>query len=227
VLFAYQEGSSSRALITIDGNRSGVRGLRVFYPNNGFSTANSWKVYPPAIRVNGVDDAYVVNVAIENGYQGVQVEAGSDRHYLKNVVGATTHGFIRVRASSEGWIEDCHSNLNFWPRNAYGITPWMKEGSKDVFWGSFLSTRKANDTLIRIDGAANEHLLNNFVYGGQHGARVSNATVEIVNVGTDNVGEYTVVGEDGATVRVMNSMRYNGEGNTAGVSASYNELNLD
>jgi hypothetical protein len=168
-----------------------------------------------------------VNVAIENGHQGVVTEAGSNRHYIQNVVGATTHGFIRIGASTEGWIEDCHSNLNFWPRNAYGITPWMKEGSKDVFWGSYLNTRKANDTLIQIDGASKEHVMNVFSYGGQHGVHASNATVEIYNVGTDNVGGYTVVAEGDASVYVMNSMRYNGDGNTSGVTTSYNELNLD
>ena len=227
VLFAYQDGADSPALITVAGANSGVRGLRVFYPDNGFATPDSWQVYPPAIRIDGADDAYVVNVAIENGYQGVVAEAGSDRHYLKNVVGATTHGFIRIGASTEGWIKDCHSNLNFWPRNAYGITPWMEAGSQDVFWGSFLATRKANDTLIDIQDASNEHILNVFSYGGQHGVRAVNATVEVYNVGTDNVGGYTVIAEENATVRVMNSMRYNGEGNTSGVTASYNELNLD
>jgi hypothetical protein len=144
VLFAYQEGSSNPALVTLDGNISGVRGLRVFYPNNGFATADSWKEYPYATRIDGVDDAYVVNVAIENGYQGVIAEADSDRHYIQNVVGATTHDFIRIWASREGWIEVCHSNLDFWLRNDYGITPWMEEAG-DVFWGSFVNTRKAND----------------------------------------------------------------------------------
>jgi hypothetical protein len=204
-----------------------VRGLRVFYPNNAFAAADSWKVYPHAIRINGVDDAYVVNVAIENGYQGVVAEAGSDRHYLKNVVGVTTHGFIHVKASAEGRIEDCHSNLNFWPRIAYGITPWMQEGSRDVFWGSFLDTRKANDTLLLIDGASNEHVMNVFSYGAQHGVHAHDAAVEIYNIGTDNVGGYTVVAAGDATVSVMNSMRYNGDGNTYGVTASNNELNLD
>lgn len=228
VLWAYQEGTGSPALITLQGRTSGVRGLRVFYPGNGFAVPESWKIYPPAIRVSGVQDAYVVNVAIENGYQGVVVEAGSDRHYLKNVVGATTHGLIRVGASAEGWIEDCHSNLNFWPRNAYGITPWIEEGSREVFWGSLLATRKANAPLIRVENAANEHMLNNFVYGGQHGVYLDRAAAEIVNIGSDNVGGYTVISEPGgAPVRVMNSMRYNGQGNTSGVTATYNELNLD
>jgi hypothetical protein len=233
VLFAYEgEGTANpeggTALITLNGNRSGVRGLRVFYPNNPFAAAGSFKTYPYAIRINGVDEAYVVNVAIENGYKGLVAEAGSDRHYIKNVVGATTHGFIHVRASTEGWIEDCHSNLNFWPRNGYGITPWMEEGGT-VFWGSYLNTRKVNDRLIHVDDAANEHLMNVFSYGGAHGVHTCNANVNVFNIGTDNVGSYTVLQESGCsgTVNVMNSMRYNGYGNTSRVTATYNELNLD
>jgi hypothetical protein len=110
VLFAYEgegtgEPDTAVALVTLDGATAGVRGLRVFYPNNPFDTADSYKVYPYAIRINGVDDAYVVNVAIENGYRGIVAEAGSDRHVIKNVVGATTHGFVRIGASSDRHFE--------------------------------------------------------------------------------------------------------------------------
>jgi hypothetical protein len=229
VLFAYQEEATNPALVTLNGNTSGVRGLRVFYPNNAFDGIDKWIEYPYAICIDGVDDAYVVNVAIENGYQGVVAKAGSDAHYLKNVVGATTHGFIRIGRSASGWIEDCHSNLNFWPRNGYGISPWMVEGSQDVFWGSFLTTRKRNDRLIHLHDASGEHLMNNFSYGAYHGVHTRNANVDVFNIGTDNVGGYTVVREPGSsgTVNVMNSMRYNGHGNTSGVTTTYNELNLD
>jgi hypothetical protein len=230
VLFAYEgegtgEPDTAVALVTLDGATAGVRGLRVFYPNNPFDTADSYKVYPYAIRINGVDDAYVVNVAIENGYRGIVAEAGSDRHVIKNVVGATTHGFVRIGASSEGWIEHCHSNINFWPRNGYGISPWLEEGS-DVFWHSLLTTRKNNDRLIQVDDASNEHVLNNFSYGAYHGVHATDATVEVVNIGTDNLGGYTVLGQGDADVDVMNSMRYNGKGNTRGVTSGYNALHL-
>jgi hypothetical protein len=228
VLFAYQEGGSNPALITLEGENSGVRGLRVFYPNNNFS--KNFKVYPYAIRINGVANAYIVNVAIENGYQGVIAESGSDGHYIKNLVGATTHGFIHIGKSTSGWIEDCHSNLNFWPRNGYEITDWMIEGS-NVFWGDFLTVRKNHDYLIQLDGAANEHLLNNFSYGGKLGVHAINSTAEVVNIGTDNVGSYAVVAEEGANVRVINSMRYNGKNNTLGMgrktAGTFNEMNLD
>jgi len=90
-----------------------------------------------------------------------------------------------------------------------------------------LSTRQANDRLIQIDDATNEHVLNVFSYGGQHGVHARNATVEVYNAGADNVGGYTVLAEGGAAVAVMNSMRYNGNANTSGVTDTYNELNLD
>ena len=224
VLWAYQEGSTRPALVTLDGNASGVRGLRIFYPNNAFNGPGNWIEYPYAIRINGVDDAYVVNVAIENGYQGVVAEAGSDAHYLKNVVGATTHGFIRIWDSASGWIEDCHTNPNFWMRlNGYGVTPWAEDPAP------IRALRKANDRLIQIDNAANEHLMNNFTYAGLHGVHTRNANVNVFNIGTDNVGGYTVLNEPGSsgTVNVMNSMRYNGDGNTSGVATSLNELSLD
>lgn len=86
-----------------------------------------------------------------------------------------------------------------------------------------------NDRLIQIVGASNEHLINNFTYGGAHGVHACDASVNVFNVGTDNVGGYTVIQESGCsgTVKVMNSMRYNGIGNTSGVAVTCNELNLD
>jgi hypothetical protein len=70
--------------------------------------------------------------------------------------------------------------------------------------------------------------MNIFSYGGAHGVRTCNANVNVFNIGTDNVGGYTVIVESGCsgTVNVMNSMRYNGYGNTSGVTATYNELSL-
>ncbi|MDX1736023.1 MAG: glycosyl hydrolase family 28-related protein, partial [Halioglobus sp.] len=226
VLFAYREGADNPALITLDGANAGVRGLRVFYPGNRYARANSFKYYPYALRINGVADAWIVNVAIENGFRGVIAEPGSDGHYIRDVVGATTHGFIRIGASKSGWIENCHSNINFWPRNGYRVGEWMVEG-RDVFWGDFLATRKRNDYLIQIENALDERLLNNFSYGGKHGIQALNSKVQAVNTGTDNVGGHTVVAGEGAVVRVVNSMRYNGSSNTAGAAESHNEMNLD
>ncbi|HOU15669.1 MAG TPA: glycosyl hydrolase family 28-related protein [Anaerolineae bacterium] len=225
VLFASEgEGTSTpekdAALITLNGDRAGVRGLRVFYPHNDYADG-AGKVYPYAVRVNG-DDAYVVDIVIENGYLGVDVAAGSDRHALISVFGATTEDFIAIGATVGGRVEDCHSNPNFWMRNGYGITFWDKE-AKQLF-----ADRRQNVTFIRINGATDEALLNNFIYAAQYGVHIVAGSADIFNIGTDNLGKegYTVLAEDGATVRVHNSMRYNGKANTSGAARSYNELHL-
>ncbi len=225
VLFALEgEGAptpeTEAALITLNGDRAGVRGLRVFYPHNDYADGTG-KVYPYAVRVNG-DDAYVVDVVIENGYLGVDVADGSDRHALISIFGATTEDFITIGATVGGRVEDCHSNPNFWMRNGYGITFWDKEAKR------LFADRRQHVTFIRINGATDEVLLNNFIYAAQYGVHVTAGSVDIFNIGTDNLGEdgYTVRAEDGATVRVYNSMRYNGQANTSGAARSYNELHL-
>jgi hypothetical protein len=225
VLFA-SEGEDSAtpetdvALITLDGDRAGLRGLRVFYPRNGYAQG-SGKVYPYAVRARG-DDAYVVHVVVENGYLGLDIADGSDRHAVVSLFGATTGDFITVGAATGGWIADCHSNPNFWPRNGYGIGPWIEETK------ALIDDRRGNVTLVRVAGATDEVLLNNFVYAARYGVHVTAGTVDVFNIGTDNLGAdgYTVLAEGGARVRVMNSMRYNGKANTSGTAESYNELHL-
>ncbi|MBN2391033.1 MAG: hypothetical protein JXR84_09925 [Anaerolineae bacterium] len=225
VLFAYEgEGAAvpeqEVALIALNGDRAGLRGLRVFYPHNSFADGTPL-AYPYAIRING-SDAYVVNAVVENGHLGLDVQEGSDRYYIGSFFGATTSTFITLGAADAGRVEDCHSNPNFRPRNGYRISPWLTDAK------ALIEYRRDNVTLIYIDGATNARLLNNFIYAARYGVYTASGTVDVFNIGTDNLGSdgFTVFAEPGATVRVMNSMRYNGKENTSGTAVSYNELHL-
>jgi LPXTG-motif cell wall-anchored protein len=74
--------------------------------------------------------------------------------------------------------------------------------------------------LIVVDGASNEHILNNFVYGAHIGVHVISGKAEIFNLGTDNLGSTGYgIKADSDAVNVNNYMRYNG-------SSSYGPVNI-
>lgn len=79
-------------------------------------------------------------------------------------------------------------------------------------------------SIIEINGTSNEHLLNLFSYATNKGVYVNSGTVGISNLGTDNVGDCTVLVDNG-TVSIMNMMRYNGV-TSRGPITIYNEMVL-
>ena len=79
VLLAYADRSTGQpdtapALVTLDGNRSGVRGLRVFYPGNNPAAAEGLVAYPYAIRADGAR-TYVIDVGLPNAWNGVDLSS--------------------------------------------------------------------------------------------------------------------------------------------------------
>lgn len=213
VLFATEgEGTANpqtdTAFITLNGDTAGLRGLRIFYPNNSLDGIEG--VYPFSIRGNGAN-IYVVYVTVANGYLGLDLRTNrSDGHYIHRFLGLTTHGTIFVGPSSSGWISGVHSNFHYANRNAYRIAGWLRENGR--YWDMINNVEKAYDDFIVIDGASNEIVLNSFIYGGHNGFTImGNATANLYNVGIDNAGG-TGIKHDSGVANVMNFMIYTADG---------------
>ena len=116
VLFAYEGHNTATpdtdtAFITLNGNTSGARGFRVFYPNN--NPQNSIVPYPYTIRANG-NSTYVINVGLPNSYNAVDFKTfRNDNHYISRVVGTIFKNGIMIGLSSKGWVDN---TLNEWKR---------------------------------------------------------------------------------------------------------------
>jgi hypothetical protein len=214
---------TATAMVTLNGDNSGICGIRFFYPEN--NPNGSVSTYPYTIRGSGAN-LYAVNIGLTGVYNGIDFGTSRcDSHYINKALGIAYNKGIYVGASTHGWIEGCSMNGNAVCRNNFGISGWIVESN--VFTQLINPITRINQRFIIINGASDEHMMNNFAYGCKYGVTVQEGTtINIFNLGTDNLGSggYGVVRTAG-TVKVMNYMRYNGSDSSGSVTF-YNKMNL-
>jgi hypothetical protein len=207
---------NDQAAITLDGNGAGVRGLRVFYPENNPAAPQGLVPYPYTIRGHG-SDTYVVNVGMPNTWNAIDMATYRNDGFLVRKIDGTfvRHG-ITVGNSEDGRIQGVLTNGNTVVRTAFYVPNWVlgKNLFPQVIDGY---TRKYAD-LITVDGARRLTILDAFGYGLHNGLVVNSGDVRVFNQGTDNLGTdgYTVKVASG-DVTVVNLMRYNGATSTGPV----------
>jgi len=198
---------SATALVTLNGNKAGIRGIRFFYPNNNPATGIA--AYPYTIRGNGPNQ-YVVNIGLTGVYKGVDfITHRCDNHYIRKVVGVAYRQFIAIGASTQGWVEGCLSNGAAVARNGFGISGWVTE--TNIFAQVIDPITRPNEILLLINGASSENVLNNFAYGVNIGVNTASCNVNIFNLGTDNLGTggYSAGGFN-TSIKLLNVMKYLG-----------------
>ncbi|NIK59660.1 discoidin domain-containing protein [Kribbella shirazensis] len=204
VLHAFERDTTT-ALITLQ-NRAGVRGLRVFYPENNPGRAEGVVPYPYAIRGHAGGN-YVINAGFPNAWNGIDLSG--DDVVVRKVAGAFFDHAIAIGPGRNGRIEGVLSNGNAVTRVGYQQPYWMNEGS--IFELVIDKYMRKTAKIVTVDGAHGLTLLNVFAYGFHDGLVVNSGHVEAFNLGTDNLGT------DGHTVKVLsgdveatNLARYNG-----------------
>ncbi|WP_329173925.1 discoidin domain-containing protein [Streptomyces sp. NBC_01477] len=213
VLFAYEgrnapDADTATAFVTLDGNGAGVRGLRVFHPEN--NPATGYVPYPYDIRGAG-RGTYVVDVGLTNAWNGVDLAAHrNDGFVVRKLTGGFLNRGISVGRGDGGSIEGVLTNGNSVNRVGFGIPDWGLDG--DVFPQTIDGwTRKRTD-LVHVDGARGLTVLDVFGYGMHNGLVVDSGDVHAFNLGTDNLGDggHTVTAGASASVEALNVLRYNG-----------------
>jgi hypothetical protein len=205
------------ALITLDGNKAGLRGLRVFYPENNPGAAEGVLPYPYAVRGNGAQ-TYVVNAGFPNAWNGVDFTTyRNDGFVVRKIAGAFFDHAISVGQSDRGRIEGVLSNGNAVTRVGYRQPYWMNEGN--IFELVIDKYMRKTAKIVTVDGATRLTVFNAFAYGFHDGLVVNSGQVDAYNIGTDNLGQggYTVRVGTG-DVEVTNLARYNGATSTGPVT---------
>jgi hypothetical protein len=206
------------AAITLAGKGSGVSGLRVFYPENNPAAPGGLVAYPYAIRGDGAG-AYVVNVGLPNAWNAVDMSSARDDRFLVRKVDGTfvRHG-ITVGANRDGRIEGVLTNGNTFVRTAFYVPDWVL--GQNLFPQVIDGATRLYADLITVNGARGLTILDAFGYGLHNGLVVNSGDVRVFNQGTDNLGSggYTdKVVSTGASVTVVNLMRYNAATSTGPV----------
>jgi len=187
------------AFITL-GSGAGLSGLRVFYPENTFFPPHA---YPFTVRGQG-SGVYVTNVCIVNCDRGLDLP-NCPEHYVRRLVGLAWHGMIRV-GSGAGKIESCLGNATFLDRHGFNVPGWPNAGV--IYPAVFVEHLQPNEIFIEINGAADQKLMNIFMYGGKTTVHVRAGSATLVNSGADGVGGPPYAADAGASLTVINMMTY-------------------
>ncbi|TDU84349.1 pectate lyase-like protein [Kribbella voronezhensis] len=208
---------TATALVTLNGDKAGLRGLRVFYPENNPGSADGVMPYPYAVRGKGAQ-TYVINAGFPNAWNGVDFTTyRNDDFVVRKLAGAFFDHAIAVGRSTGGRIEGVLSNGNAVTRVGYQQPYWMNEGN--IFDLVIDKYMRKTAKIVTVDGATGLTVFNVFAYGFHDGLVVNDGQVDAFNLGTDNLGDggYTVKVTKG-DVEVTNLARYNGATSTGPVT---------
>ena len=198
------------AFITLAGEDAGVRGLRVFHPENNPASDDGVVAYPYAVR-GDAPGTYAVNVGLTNAWNGIDMTDAADGFLVRRAVGLYFAHGVRAGANEGGTVENVLSNGNVITRVAYGLPGWV-EGD-NLFAQVIDGVARQREVLVQADGSQGLTVLNTFAYGSHDGIVARDgATVTAFNVGTDNLGPggYSVDADETSAVDAVNLMRYNG-----------------
>ena len=206
-----------QALITL-GEGSGVRNIRILYPENTPGGENP--EYTFAIR-STEDNAYVINCALVGAYGGIDFN-GADNHYVKKLVAYCYKYAVRAANCEGGTIEGCLQNGTVAARNAMA-------GYDFASWPDVNGYTQLRTTLFYCYNTKNETIFNSFAYGVRTLVEAAECTdLLVANVGSDNIGGPQTIVQSGACT-VINALRYNGKSYyaTDGAKAAfYNRLTI-
>ena len=168
--------------LTSQGSNVTVRGLGIFYPEQDAKAAEP-APYPWTLKHGSGDNLAVLDVALTNSYQGMNLELAG-RHYIARVYGQPLlTGIFVDQCYDIGRIE----NIHFWPF-------WTPPSSPMQQWVS------RHGTGLRFARTDWEYVFNPFVLGynigyhfvkSRHGACNGN----FVGLGSDVSGRAAVVVE--------------------------------
>jgi hypothetical protein len=219
VLFAYEgrgsaDADTATAFVTLDGKGAGLRGLRIFHPENNPAQDGGYVPYPYDVRGHG-KGTYVVDVGLPNAWNGVDLATyRNDGFLVRKLTGAFLNRGVSVGRSDGGSVEGVLTNGNAVNRQGFGVPGWGSDS--DVFAQTIDGyTRKRTD-LVHVDGAQRLTVFDVFGYGMHNGLTVDSGEVRAFNLGTDNLGDggFTVRAGATADVAAVNVLRYNGTTST-------------
>jgi hypothetical protein len=200
ILFAYAgrdtaTPESDAPLIFLDGDRAGVRGIGIHYPEQPADSPSHIVPYPWSIRGKGTG-VYALDIALTNAYQGIDFATyATDDHYIGNIEGFALRTGIKVGQSKEGWIEHVRLNINAWAR-AEELPDQLDAGQ--LFPVAAAYSQMNEQGFVVGQGAMNEHLTDDFLYGAHTGYTFTgNARVSAINIGADGTANTVIANGSG------------------------------
>ncbi|MBQ9106769.1 MAG: hypothetical protein IJY56_02635 [Clostridia bacterium] len=191
VLYAY---SKSKEFITVNGDKSGVVGIAVCYPENGITEdeyeKRNEKEYPAAIKCVG-KQTYVKSVTLAATDNGVVFE-NSDNFIIDRLFMTVWFDGVTVKNSDNGIIHGVHTNVGYATSyNSSGdgrFRNWLNTGK--VINGQETATAYVmldynicyTMTLFTLDNCKNIQLIEDFHYGALNFLKMNNSSLYFENI---------------------------------------------
>ncbi len=211
IISYYGYDKTSEPLITLDGDNSGLNGIRVDYPINA-PTDNSgvYKQTSPVVYSES-DNIYITNCFFTLASCGIRLE-NSENVFIKKVIGCCYESMFSMTGCSDVFVEGCLQNANTLPRNGYAnfdIPELSGRFTEDkLFEYVFIPITRIHTDFIVLDTCDEVQIFNTFIYGGKTFLNSKDSKVNLVNIGHDgsSLTEYAFI-LSGGEVNLLNSMR--------------------
>lgn len=206
---------NSTALVTLQGTGSGMRGIRVIYPENKPEpqSGTRYRYHSYAVRVLG-QNAYMAYCSLVGVPFGVEVVNAKDV-VLTEVSGCYYDVGVRVVHSENVYIDEFLENAAVVARFGYATVPaiqkyflygWPTDG--DAMSAMYSYITRPNTTFFQAVDSKNVSIVNCSAFGIRTLYEGTNSEAKILACNADNCSDYTWK-VDGGRLYAVNMFKYN------------------
>ncbi len=213
---SYGYDKNCEPLITLDGDNSGLNGIRIDFALNAPTDASGNYHQTSPIVYSSSDNIYIVNCFLTLASCGIKLE-NSDNAFIKKVVGCCYESMFSFKDCKDVYVEGCLQNGNTLPRNGYNkfdIPQLQNRFTEDkLFDFVFIPITRVHTDFIILDSCEDVTVFNTFIYGGKTFLNSKDSKAVLINVGLDGSSktDYAYI-MSGGEINLLNSMRSTSDG---------------
>ncbi len=224
------------ALITLQGDGAGVRGLRVIYPENKPQPRNSvqYKYHSYAMRVVA-DNCYIAQSSIVGVPFGIEI-TNVENVTITEVSGTFYDIGVNIVSSKNVYIDELLENAAVVSRLGFGNVPsvqqyflygWPTDGPS--MSAMYSEITRPNLVLVNAVNSINVSVVNTSAFGIRTFYNGLNSSANILACNSDNCSDY-IWNVQGGSLHVVNMLKYNDKETYAtsngGMVTAFNPLTL-
>lgn len=227
---------NSTALITLQGSNSGIRGIRVVYPDNNPTpeASTQYRYHSYTVRIMG-EGSYVAQCSLVGVPFGVEIVNTRDV-VITELSGAYYDTGIHIVNSDNVYLDELNENASVVCRfgyagvasvQSYFLLGWPTDtnGMSQMY----SQITRPNTTLVKAENSTNISVVNSCAFGIKTFYDGLNSEAKILACDSDNCSGY-IWNVDGGNLYVVNMLKYNDKAtyNTenGGLVTCFNTLTL-